>query len=203
MQEPGVRSSVFRDSNPQITLRCFDKVSNPKSIHGIYPYRGKMSALDAAHVISQLPSTAVLLDPFCGTGTIVYEAQAHGMKAVGVDNNPLACVIARGKTEQVDVESVLANLVSAISDAQNQDDVRICLNVGIKPTDMTKDVCARAYTIINQLDKQVGATFTLDKFNRIINLVKEGSGTYTTDGPDVLTREDVLELREPIAPIEL
>jgi len=47
-----------------------------------------------------------ILDPFCGTGTIVYEAQAHGMMAVGVDNNPLACVIARGKTVFIEAQSV-------------------------------------------------------------------------------------------------
>jgi site-specific DNA-adenine methylase len=122
MQESGVHSGVFSDSGSQITLRYFDKVSNPKSIHGIYPYRGKMSALDAAYVISQLPPAAVLLDPFCGTGTIVYEAQAHGMKAIGVDNNPLACVIARGKTEPNEVESILDNLSSATCAAQSQDD---------------------------------------------------------------------------------
>jgi len=124
MQESGVRSRVFCDSLPQITLRIFDKVSNPKSIHGIYPYRGKMSALDAAHVISQLPSKTTLLDPFCGTGTIVYEAQAHGMNAIGVDNNPLACVIARGKTDPIDAESTLETLSSSISDAQSQTNVQ-------------------------------------------------------------------------------
>jgi site-specific DNA-methyltransferase (cytosine-N4-specific) len=124
MQESGVRSSIFCDSLPQITLRIFDKVSNPKSIHGIYPYRGKMSALDAAHVISQLPSNATLLDPFCGTGTIVYEAQAHGMKAIGVDNNPLACVIATGKTDPIDAEPTLEILSSSILDAQSQTNVQ-------------------------------------------------------------------------------
>jgi len=82
-----------------------------------------MSALDAAHVISQLPSTSVLLDPFCGTGTIIYEAQAHGMKAIGVDNNPLACVIARGKTEPIESKSVLQKISSAISEAKSQEDV--------------------------------------------------------------------------------
>jgi len=123
MQESGVRSGEFSQAGSTITLRHFDKVSNPKSIHGIYPYRGKMSALDAAHVISQLPQTAVLLDPFCGTGTIVYEAQAHGMSAIGVDNNPLACVIAKGKTERIEVSSMLDNLVSAISDARTIEDV--------------------------------------------------------------------------------
>lgn len=122
MQEPGVRSGVFCDSGSQITLQYFDKVSNPKSIHGIYPYRGKMSALDAAHVVSQLPPSSVLLDPFCGTGTIVYEAQAHGMRAIGVDNNPLACIIARGKTESVDLQLMQEELSSAIAAAKALED---------------------------------------------------------------------------------
>ncbi len=123
MQESGVRDGVLNNTHSRITLRHLEKVSNPKSIHGIYPYRGKMSALDAAHVISQLPSTAFLLDPFCGTGTIVYEAQAHGMRAIGVDKNPLACVIARGKTEPIDKKHTMKKLSSAISAAKSQDDV--------------------------------------------------------------------------------
>lgn len=120
MQEHGVSTRPFSDSSPRITLRHFDKVSNPKSIHGIYPYRGKMSAIDAAHIVSQLPSDSVLLDPFCGTGTIVYEAQAHGMSAIGVDNNPLACIIARGKTEYVDHETVHSLLTTSIQSARLQ-----------------------------------------------------------------------------------
>ena len=82
-----------------IVLRQLKQVSNPRSIHGIYPYRGKMSAIDAAQVISQLPANSTLLDPFCGTGTIVYEAQIHGMNAIGIDNNPIACTIASGKIQ--------------------------------------------------------------------------------------------------------
>ncbi len=119
MQETWVAENSPTGTNPTITLRSFEKVSNPKSIHGIYPYRGKMSAIDAAHVISQLSSTDNLLDPFCGTGTIVYEAQARGMKAIGVDNNPIACAVARGKTEPVYVDATIHHLESAVEEAQN------------------------------------------------------------------------------------
>jgi 16S rRNA G966 N2-methylase RsmD len=122
MQEHGVSTSPISDSTPRITLGHFDKVSNPKSIHGIYPYRGKMSAIDAAHVISQLLSDAVLLDPFCGTGTIVFEACKHGMKAIGVDNNPLAYTIARGKTDYVNREETLSILLEAVQNADLQED---------------------------------------------------------------------------------
>lgn len=107
----------------RVTLRRFEKVNNPRSIHGIYPYRGKMSPLDASHVIEQLPTKSSLLDPFCGTGTIIYEAQKHGLKAIGVDNNPLACTIARGKTELLDKEATIVQLENAITAAKSLPDV--------------------------------------------------------------------------------
>jgi 16S rRNA G966 N2-methylase RsmD len=77
-----------------------------------------MSALDASHVIKQLPANSLLLDPFCGTGTILYEAQIQGLNAIGVDNNPLACTIARGKTEPLNKEVTIAQLETAITDAK-------------------------------------------------------------------------------------
>lgn len=103
----------------KINLRCLDKVNNPHSIHGIYPYRGKMSAIDAAYVISQLAQNSRLLDPFCGTGTIIYEAQLRGLQVTGVDNNPLACIISRGKTEPIDKELTLTHLEYSIKKARS------------------------------------------------------------------------------------
>jgi hypothetical protein len=39
-----------------------------------------------------------LVDPFCGSGTVLVEARAAGLPTVGVDLNPLAILIARAKT---------------------------------------------------------------------------------------------------------
>lgn len=83
--------------NPEIIFEKIKSVNNPNSIHGIYPYRGKISAIDAASIIGQLPKEGIILDPFCGSGTIVYEGQKHGLTAFGVDNNPLAVVLAKAK----------------------------------------------------------------------------------------------------------
>ena len=56
--------------NPIIHFEKIDSVNNPNSMHGIYPYRGKISAIDAQNIIRQLPSKGTILDPFCGSGTI-------------------------------------------------------------------------------------------------------------------------------------
>lgn len=87
----------MRSKNPEIIFEKIKSVNNPNSMHGIYPYRGKISAIDAANIIGQLPKEGVILDPFCGSGTIVYEGQKHGLMAFGVDNNPLAVTLARAK----------------------------------------------------------------------------------------------------------
>jgi len=119
MHESETDNTQVTSSMRRVTLRRFEKVNNPRSIHGIYPYRGKMSPLDASHVIEQLPTESSLLDPFCGTGTIIYEAQKHGLNAIGVDNNPLACTIAQGKTDSLDKESTIAHLENAITTAKS------------------------------------------------------------------------------------
>lgn len=94
------------EKNPVINFKQLDDVNNPNSIHGIYPYRGKISAIDARNVIEQLPKDGILLDPFCGSGTIVYEAQRHGLKAIGIDNNPIAIQISKAKVYQDNCDSL-------------------------------------------------------------------------------------------------
>lgn len=42
--------------------------------------------------------TQPILDPFCGSGTVLVEARAAGHRAIGTDLNPLAVLIARAKT---------------------------------------------------------------------------------------------------------
>ena len=39
-----------------------------------------------------------IVDPFCGSGTSLVEARAAGVRAIGVDLNPLAVLVARAKT---------------------------------------------------------------------------------------------------------
>lgn len=78
-------------------IRQLKSVNNPNSVHGIYPYRGKIAAADAAQILSQMPKGSIVLDPFCGSGTIVYEGIKFGHKTLGIDANPIAVALSKGK----------------------------------------------------------------------------------------------------------
>jgi tRNA G10 N-methylase Trm11 len=43
-----------------------------------------------------------ILDPFCGSGTVLVEAMASGRVAVGVDASPLAILIAKVRSTLLD-----------------------------------------------------------------------------------------------------
>ena len=81
----------------KFSIQTLNTVNNPSSVHGIYPYRGKMSALDANQILSQMPERSVVLDPFCGSGTVVYEGLKYNLNTKGIDANPIAVLLSNGK----------------------------------------------------------------------------------------------------------
>lgn len=100
-------------------IETLDSVNNPNSIHGIYPYRGKIAALDATQILSQMPSGSTVLDPFCGSGTIVYEGLKYGLHTLGIDANPIAIILSQGKIHiPLDYKTVKEEVDSVIARAQ-------------------------------------------------------------------------------------
>lgn len=64
------------------------------------------------------PANGVVLDPFCGTGTVMLEANISGRNAKGSDANPLACLISRVKTTYIKKEDLQKTLGTIISRAK-------------------------------------------------------------------------------------
>jgi methylase of polypeptide subunit release factors len=64
--------------------------------HGFHSYAGRMHPSTARAAIARFSQPGQdVLDPFCGSGTVLVEAMAAGRKAVGSDASPLAVIIAR------------------------------------------------------------------------------------------------------------
>jgi len=96
------------------------------------PSESPFSALHwhPARFASQVPASLIgllskpgelVLDPFLGSGTALVEAQRLGRKSIGVDLNPVACLIARAKT----ISSPLKRIERTINHLDR--DAQICL----------------------------------------------------------------------------
>lgn len=72
--------------------------------HGFHAFPARMHPTIARVLLRELaigPASSVL-DPFCGSGTVLVEAMLAGWKSLGSDLDPLALRLARVKTEQRD-----------------------------------------------------------------------------------------------------
>ncbi len=78
----------------------FESRSNSKGIHDIHPYPAKFIPEIPKQLISKLyqKNGTSVFDPFCGSGTTLLTSQQLGISAVGVDLNPIACLISEVKT---------------------------------------------------------------------------------------------------------
>jgi SAM-dependent methyltransferase len=70
-------------------------------VHGFHSYTARMHPLTARRLVEGLsaPGDAVL-DPFCGSGTVLVEARLAGRRGTGIDANPLAVALATTKTRR-------------------------------------------------------------------------------------------------------
>lgn len=87
--------------------------STDRFTHLIHPYPAKLLAhiphLFLANNLLSRPGDLVL-DPLCGSGTVLLEAQIANRRAYGVDANPLARLIARVKTNPLGPERLKRTL---------------------------------------------------------------------------------------------
>lgn len=69
-------------------------------VESIHPYPAKFIGDIPRALLDSLPNPpdTVVFDPFCGSGTTLVEAQRKGIASIGVDLNPIACLISRVKT---------------------------------------------------------------------------------------------------------
>ena len=93
-------SSRLIQDRLRLTDWNFANRRNGHAVEAIHPYPAKFIPDIPKALLSALPlpdGTAVL-DPFCGSGTTLVEAQRIGLPSVGIDLNPIACLISRVKT---------------------------------------------------------------------------------------------------------
>lgn len=95
--------------------------------HLIHSYPAKLLCNIPYYFLSNTeefcPENGIVLDPFCGTGTVLLEAALSGRKAWGADANPLAILISRVKTTYIPKEVLLKELSTVLKRAERSHEV--------------------------------------------------------------------------------
>lgn len=94
------RNGIKRASGDgAVSMKAITKQATRYSAHGLHEYRGKFNPqiVRATANILGLKPGSLILDPFCGSGTVLLEAAHLGLDAAGFDLHPLAVEIANAK----------------------------------------------------------------------------------------------------------
>lgn len=91
-------------------------------LHHMSPYVGKLKPA-IANILVEISSNRkdVVLDPFCGVGTIPLEADLLGRVAIGVDMNPYAFAISRAKFDRRPMNDLITWLNESELDTDSVD----------------------------------------------------------------------------------
>ncbi len=99
--------------------------SDRGDVHGFHTYPARMHPHTARSLVDTLtPKRGIVLDPFCGSGTVVAEASARGLAAHGSDLNPLAVQLARTKLQRYTPEELILLASEALRVAEFADERR-------------------------------------------------------------------------------
>jgi DNA modification methylase len=85
--------------------------------HLIHPYPAKLLANIPRFFLATLaaPPNSLLLDSFCGSGTVLHEGALAGLRTAGSDSNPLARLIARAKLTPIEREGARSELAEVMA----------------------------------------------------------------------------------------
>ena len=76
----------------------FKGVDTKYSTHGIHYYPARMIPQIANRLINNYSKPFdLILDPFCGSGTVLLESKLLKRSAIGIDINPLGCLLSNVK----------------------------------------------------------------------------------------------------------
>lgn len=104
----------FRELTPEINIR-------ERYTHLIHSYPAKLLVNIPYFFLKTdffCPKGGIVLDPFCGTGTVALESILSGKNCYVADANPLALLITQAKTTYLEQEKILATLNTVITRAK-------------------------------------------------------------------------------------
>ncbi|WP_164512416.1 site-specific DNA-methyltransferase [Nocardioides baekrokdamisoli] len=72
--------------------------------HAIHPYPARLLRQIPRYLLADdsiMDGVEAVIDPFCGSGTVLLEARRASVSSIGIDQNPVAALVSRVKTQDL------------------------------------------------------------------------------------------------------
>lgn len=93
------------------------------SVHSIGEYPSKIRPIVFHHIVKRFSNKGdIILDPFCGCGTMAVEAKIQGRHSINFDINPNAIELTKTKLEKLDKEEIKKAYEQIMTDLMKESD---------------------------------------------------------------------------------
>ncbi len=115
-REQAFKRQLGEDIDWALSFEQYKEAETTKHVHRLHPYKGKFipqlveyfldSHTDDSKTYPVFAPGDVILDPFCGSGTTLVQANELGMHAVGIDVSKFNAMISNLKLARVDLAAL-------------------------------------------------------------------------------------------------